>query len=157
MENPVRRPKCSGLKIHEGTLKSYKGLQAMKGKIHSSKHGINNTFSKVYMPGKITSPSSQITAALKNTRDVIEKNRVNAAEEIREYQNARNLPSHTQLEDPGFTVSVNKIDNISKDYIVKNTDMSTIFHQETRSIPAFTTDCWESKLQQIKHRNNQYC
>ena len=55
---------------------------------------------------------------------------MNAAEEIREYQNARNLPSHTQLEDPGFTVSVNKIDNISKDYIVKNTDMSTIFQLE---------------------------
>jgi hypothetical protein len=71
--------------------------------------------------------------------------------------NARNLPSHTQLEDSGFKVSVIKIDNISKDYIVKNTDMSTIFLQETRSISAFTTDCWESKLQQIKHRNNQHC
>jgi hypothetical protein len=40
----------------------------MKGKIHSSKHGINNTFSKVYMPGEITSPSSQITAAFKKKK-----------------------------------------------------------------------------------------
>jgi hypothetical protein len=42
-------------------------------------------------------------------------------------ENARNLLSLTQLEDSGFTVSANKVDNITKGYIVKNGKISIYF------------------------------
>jgi len=73
------------------TLKCFKGLQATNREksfqqaVQSTEY-VNNTFSKVYMTGETTSPSSQITVAVKQIKEIIGVIRSQCvnAEEIRE-------------------------------------------------------------------------
>jgi mRNA deadenylase 3'-5' endonuclease subunit Ccr4 len=59
-------------------------------------------------------------------------------------ENARNLLSLTQLEDAGFKVSANKVDNITKGFIVKNHDMAIYFTRRRGVFPLL-------QLTQYKH------